>query len=106
MRTAPFRDAHRHMGCTKAHAYRVRRTDPDFIRLVPVFYPANIPTIDLDDLDAYKAFKREQAIAENKLTGPRSGRPRKVRIDPQRNDVEQADTADRETKPNKSGGWR
>jgi hypothetical protein len=50
------------------------RDDPDFRRMVPIFYIGNVPFVFVADIEAFKIFKRKQALA----TGKRKiGRPRR-----------------------------
>ena len=38
------------------------RDDPDFKRLVPIFYIGNVPFVFVVDIELFKTFKRKQAL--------------------------------------------
>jgi hypothetical protein len=79
--TIPLREAGNpeHLNCSRGHIYELRNTDPDFKKLVPVFYLGTKPMVFVEDLDTYKLAKRKRALAGQR---PKIGRPRKQSLPP------------------------
>ena len=70
-KTVRLRDAGRPdlLNVSRSTVYALR-DDPDFKRLVPIFYIGNVPFVFVADIGVFKTFKRKQALA-----GQAQGRP-------------------------------
>ena len=75
-KTIFLRDAGKpeHLNVSRSKVYDFR-DDPDFKRLVPIFYIGNVPFVFVADIEAFKIFKRKRALAGYR---PKIGRPRKT----------------------------
>lgn len=75
--TVRLRDAGKpeYLNTSRATIYKLRE-NPDFKRMVPIFYLGDIPYVFERDIIAFKHFLHQRALATGR---PRVGRPRKSR---------------------------